>query len=46
MHKWIVFKSNIKIYNKTAPKCLGAVTPSSGSAIFVLAKVTVVKIVY
>ena len=37
-------KNNIKIYIKTAPTCFGAVTPSSGSAIFVLAKVTVVKI--
>jgi len=38
-------KNNIKIYITTAPTCFGAVTPSSGSAIFVLAKVTVVKIV-
>jgi len=29
---------------KTAPTCFGAVTPSSGSAILVLAKATVVKI--
>jgi len=29
---------------KTAPTCFGAVTPSSGSATFVFAKVTVVKI--
>jgi len=28
----------------TASTCFGAVTPSSGSALFVLAKVTVVKI--
>jgi hypothetical protein len=34
----------MKIYIKTAPTCFGAVTPSSGSAIFVLAKFTVVKI--
>jgi len=34
----------IKLYIKTAPTCLGAVTPSSGSALFVLVKVTVVKI--
>ena len=34
----------IKINIKTAPKCFGAITPSSGSALFVLAKVTVVKI--
>jgi hypothetical protein len=38
------FKNNIKIYNKTAPTCFGAVTPSSGSVLFELAKVTVVKI--
>jgi hypothetical protein len=41
-------KNNIKIYIKiaikTAPTCFGAVTPSSGSALIVLAKVTVVKI--
>jgi len=29
-----------------APICFGAVTPSSGSALFVLPKVTVVKIVH
>jgi len=35
---------NIKIYIKTAPTCFGVtVTPSSGSALIVLAKVTVVK---
>jgi hypothetical protein len=39
------FKIYIKIGIKTAPKCLGAGTPSSGSALLVLAKVTVVKIV-
>jgi hypothetical protein len=38
-------KNNIKIYFKTAPTCFGAVTPSSGGALFVLVKVTVVKIV-
>jgi hypothetical protein len=38
------FKLYIKIYIKTAATCLGAVTPSSGSALLVLAKVTVVKI--
>jgi hypothetical protein len=38
-------KNNIKIYIKTAPTCFGAVTPSSGSVLFVLAEVTVVKIV-
>jgi hypothetical protein len=41
-------KNNFKIYIeidiKTAPTCFGAVTPSSGSALVVLAKVTVVKI--
>jgi hypothetical protein len=37
-------KNNIKIDIKTAPKCFGAVKPSSGSALLVLAKVTVVKI--
>ena len=35
------FKKNIKIYIKTAPTCFGSVTPSSGSAILVLATVTV-----
>jgi hypothetical protein len=38
-------KNNIKIYIKRAPTCFGAVTPSSGSALLVLVKVTVVKIV-
>jgi len=38
------FKIYIKIDIKTAPKYFGAVTPSSGSVLFVLAKVTVVKI--
>jgi hypothetical protein len=38
------FKNNIKIYIKTVPKYFGAVTPSSGSALLVLAKVTVIKI--
>jgi len=38
------FKVYIKIYIKTAATCFGAVTPSSGSALLVLAKVTVVKI--
>jgi len=41
-------KNNFKIYIKTdiktAPTCFGAVTPSSGSALLVFAKVTVVKI--
>ena len=37
-------KNNIKIYIKTAPTCFTAVTPSSGSALFVPAKVTVVRI--
>ena len=39
IHRWLS-KSNIKIYIKIAPTCSGAVTPSSGSALFVLAKVT------
>ena len=38
-------KNNIKIYIKIALTCFGAVTPSSGSALFVLAEVTLVKIV-
>jgi hypothetical protein len=38
-------KNNIKIYITTAPTCFGAITPSSGSALFVLAKVTLGKIV-
>jgi len=37
--------NGIKIYTKTAPTCFRAITPSSGSALFVLAKDTVVKIV-
>jgi hypothetical protein len=37
-------KNNFKIYIKTAATCFGAVTPSSGGALLVLAKVTVVKI--
>jgi len=32
--------NNIKIYIKTAPTCFSAVTPSAGSALFVLTKVT------
>jgi len=39
-------KNNIKIYIKTAPICFDAFTPSSGSELFVLAKVTVVKRVH
>ena len=35
----------IKIYIKTAPARFGAVTPSSGSVLFDLAKVTFVKII-
>jgi len=31
---------------KLVAPCFGAVTPSTGSALFVLAKVTVVKIAY
>jgi hypothetical protein len=39
------FKIYIKIDIKTAPTCFDAVTPSSGSTLFELAKVTVVKII-
>jgi hypothetical protein len=39
------FKIYIKIDIITAPTCFGAVTPSSRSVLFELAKVTVVKIV-
>jgi len=38
------FKIYIIIDIKTAPTCFGAVTPSLGSALLVLAEVTVVKI--
>jgi hypothetical protein len=38
------FKIYIKIYTKTALTCLDAVTSSSGSALLMVAKVTVVKI--
>ena len=48
MHQWVVLKNSIeiyiKIYIKTAPTYFGAVTPSSGSALLVITKVTVVKI--
>jgi hypothetical protein len=47
MHKWNVLKTIFKIYIKvdikTPPTCFGAVTPSSGSALFELAEVTVVN---
>jgi len=33
-------KNNIKIYIKIAPTCFGAVTPSSGNSLSVLAKDT------
>ena len=33
--------NNFKIYIKTTPKCFSAVTPSSGSALLVLANVAV-----
>jgi len=36
-------KNKIKIYIKTAPTCFSAVTPSSGSTLLVLAKVTIVS---
>ena len=35
------FKTYINIDIKTAPTCFGAVTPSSGSALLLLAEVTV-----
>jgi hypothetical protein len=38
------FKIYIKINIKTAATCFGAVTPSSGGALLVLAEVTVAKI--
>jgi len=38
------FKIHIKTNIKTTPTCFGAVTPSSGVALFALGKVTVVKI--
>jgi len=48
MQKMNCLKSNFQIYikitTKRAPTCFGAVTPSSRSALLVLAKVTVVKI--
>jgi hypothetical protein len=37
-------KNNIKIYIKIALTCFGAVTPSSGSTLSVLAKLHYVKI--
>jgi hypothetical protein len=37
------FKIYIKIDIKKAPTCFGAVTPSTGSASLVLAKVTIVE---
>jgi hypothetical protein len=36
-------KNNIKIYIKTALTCFSAVTPSSGEALFVLAKLHLLK---
>jgi hypothetical protein len=38
-------KNNFKIDIETAPTYFSAVTPSSGRALFELAKVTVVKII-
>jgi len=40
----VIDVNNIKIYIKRAPTCSGAVTLTSGSALFVLAKVTHVKV--
>jgi hypothetical protein len=37
-------KNSINIYIKIAPTCFGTVTPSLWSALFVLVKVTLVKI--
>jgi len=45
MYKWFVWQTTVKICNTTAPTCFGAVKPSSGSSLSVLAKVTVVKTV-
>jgi hypothetical protein len=47
MHQATVLKkkNSIEIYIKIALTCFGAVTPSSGNALFMLAKVSVVKIV-
>ena len=39
-----VLKNNNKIDVKIAPTCFGAGTPTLGSALFMLARVTVVKI--
>ena len=44
LHTSINFKIYIKIDIKTTPTCVGAVTPLSGSALFDIAKVIVVKI--
>jgi hypothetical protein len=41
----VLKKNSIEIYIKIAPTCFGAVTPSSGSALLMLAKFRVVKIV-
>ena len=38
-------KMCIKIDIKTAPICFGTITPSSGSVLFALAKVIVIKII-
>jgi len=43
MHKRIALKTILEFILKNVPTCYGAVTPSSGSTLFVLAKVTVVK---
>jgi len=45
MHKRLSKTNSINIYITIAATCFGAVTPFSGSALSVLAKVTVVKIV-
>jgi hypothetical protein len=38
------FKIHVKIDIRPAPTCFGAITPSSGSALFDLAKAAFVKI--
>jgi len=41
----IVLKNSIKIYIKIALTCFGVVTPSSENTLFMLAKVTLVKMI-
>jgi hypothetical protein len=44
--KKTILKFILKFTLKRAPTCFGAVKPSTGSALFVLTKFTVVKIVH